>query len=113
MNSIAEINPSIAESVEQAEAIRTSMQMKLDEMRRAYHKAPNPSLAERKEHLKQLKRMIGDNVDAISRAISLDYGHRSEHETMFAEFIGTGGSIDDILKNLKSCLLYTSDAADE
>ena len=102
MNSIAEINPSIAESVEQAEAIRTSMQMKLDEMRRAYHKAPNPSLAERKEHLKQLKRMIGDNVDAISRAISLDYGHRSEHETMFAEFIGTGGSIDDILKNLKS-----------
>ena len=47
MNSIAEINPSIAESVEQAEAIRTSMQMKLDEMRRAYHKAPNPSLAER------------------------------------------------------------------
>ena len=33
MNSIAEINPSIAESVEQAEAIRTSMQMKLDEMR--------------------------------------------------------------------------------
>ena len=55
MNSIAEINPSIAESVEQAEAIRTSMQMKLDEMRRAYQKAPNPSLAERKEHLKQLK----------------------------------------------------------
>ena len=71
MNSIAEITPSIAESVEQAEAIRTSMQMKLDEMRRAYHKAPNPSLAERKEHLKKLKRMIGDNVDAISHSITV------------------------------------------
>ena len=71
MNSIAEINPSIAESVEQAEAIRTSMQMKLDEMRRAYHKAPNPSLAERKEHLKKLKRMIGDNVDEISLSACL------------------------------------------
>ena len=102
MNSIADINPSIAESVEQAEAIRTSMQVKLDEMRRAYHQAPSPSLAERKHDLKQLKRLIGDNTESISQAISRDYGHRSEHETMFAEFIGTGGSIDDILKNLKS-----------
>ena len=79
MNSIAEINPSIAESVEQAEAIRTSMQMKLDEMRRAYHKAPYPSCDERKHDLKQLKRLIGENTDAISKAISLDYGHRSAH----------------------------------
>jgi coniferyl-aldehyde dehydrogenase len=102
MNSIADINPSIAESVEQAEAIRTSMQVKLDEMRRAYHQAPSPSLAERKHDLKQLKRLIGDNTESISQAISRDYGHRSEHETMFAELIGTGGSIDDILKNLKS-----------
>ena len=44
MNSIADINPSIAASVEQAEAIRGSMQMKLDEMRQAYHKAPYPTL---------------------------------------------------------------------
>ena len=101
MTSLAEINPSIAESIEQAEAIRTSMQMKLDEMRRAYHKAPYPSCEERKHDLIQLKRLIGENTDAISKAISLDYGHRSEHETMFAEFIGTGGSIDDIVKNLR------------
>ena len=84
MNSIADINPSIAASVEQAEAIRGSMQMKLDEMRQAYHKAPYPTLDERKHHLKQLKRLIGDNTEAIAKAISEDYGHRSEHETMFA-----------------------------
>jgi coniferyl-aldehyde dehydrogenase len=101
MNSIADINPSIAGSIEQAEAIRGSMQMKLDEMRRAYHQDPNPSEADRKHHLKQLKKLIGENSEAISKAISEDYGHRSEHETMFAEFIGTGGGIDDILKNLR------------
>ena len=96
MNSIADINPSIAASVEQAEAIRGSMQMKLDEMRQAYHKAPYPTLDERKHDLKQLKRLIGDNTEAIAKAISEDYGHRSEHETMFAEFIGTGGGIDAV-----------------
>ena len=101
MNSIADINPTIAGSIEQAEAIRGSMQMKLDEMRRAYHQDPNPSEADRKHHLKQLKKLIGENTEAISKAISEDYGHRSEHETMFAEFIGTGGGIDDILKNLR------------
>ena len=101
MNSIAEINPSIAASVEQAQAIQASMQMKLDEMRRAHLKNANPTFAERKHDLLQLKRLIGENTEAISQAISQDYGHRSEHETMFAEFIGTGGSITDILKNLK------------
>ena len=101
MNSIAEINPAIAESIEQANAISEALKSQLETQRKAYFADPNPSLSERKHHLRQLKALIGENTEAIAKAISEDYGHRSEHETMFAEFIGTGGTINDTIKNLK------------
>lgn len=42
-----------------------------------------------------------DHKDRIIEAVSEDYGNRSAHESLFAEFLATLGSIDDAIKNLK------------
>ena len=56
---------------------------------------------ERKQHLLSLKRMITENREAIIDAISLDYGNRSRHETLFAEIISSNDGIIDAIKHLK------------
>ncbi|QFU76341.1 coniferyl aldehyde dehydrogenase [Halioglobus maricola] len=69
--------------------------------RKHYMDAPNPSYDERKQDLKNLKRMISENVDAIMDAISADYGNRSRHETQFAEIISVTDGVQDVIKHLK------------
>lgn len=72
-----------------------------NKQREAYLDAPIPTLAERKEHLLQLKAILNDNRDAIVEAISKDYGNRSRHESLFAEIISVTDAINDSIKNLK------------
>ncbi len=73
-----------------------------ERQRAEYLKAPTPDYRQRREDLRTLKRLLGENREEIIAAINQDYGNRSRHETLFAEIITVIDSINDALKNLKS-----------
>ena len=81
------------------------MQQKLDAMKAAFRKNPNPDLASRDKNLKHLGAMILDNVDAFCKAISEDFGHRSPIETRFAE---TANALSDIKHTRKQLAKWMS-----
>mgnify|MGYP003625975013 CR=1 FL=1 len=83
------------------EAAAAMLQASFDRQRAAYLDAPTPDYEQRKEDLLNLKRMISENLDAITAAISQDYGNRSRHETLFAEIISVTDGINDTIKHLK------------
>ncbi len=68
--------------------------------RKAYLANPVPTLDERKSDLRTLKRFVRENKQAISDAISADYGHRSPHETTLAEIFPVLDGIDHAIKHL-------------
>ncbi len=72
-----------------------------DAQRAAYLAAPEPSLAQRRADLDALARLLKDNREALVRAIHLDYGNRSEFETLFAEFFVALEAIKDVSRQLK------------
>jgi len=72
-----------------------------DAQRAAYLAQPEPTHAERSADLQALARLLKDNRDALVTAINLDYGNRSEFETLFAEYFVVLETIQDAAKNLK------------
>ena len=60
-----------------------------------------PSLARRRADLKKLRDVILINKDEIAEAISLDFGHRSKHETAVMELLTLIMGIDYLSKNLR------------
>jgi NAD-dependent aldehyde dehydrogenases len=68
--------------------------------RQAARAHPTPSLAERREHLKRLKRMLLANQDAFCDAINEDFGGRSRDETLLAEFMPSIQNINYTQHNL-------------
>lgn len=81
----------------EASELGTYLQLQRD----AYHANPNPDLEQRKKDLLALKKMVGDNREAIIAAISEDYGTRSSHETMLAEIIMVLDGLNFASKHLK------------
>ncbi len=77
------------------------LQACLESQRQSFLQSETETHEERKQHLLSLKRMITENREAIIDAISLDYGNRSRHETLFAEIITANDSIIDAIKHLK------------
>jgi len=69
--------------------------------RQTYLAHPVPTLAERQRDLRTLQRFIREHQNALCDAISLDYGHRSRHETLLAEVFPAVDGIDHILKHLR------------
>lgn len=59
-----------------------------------------PSLTERREHLKRLKKALLANQDRLVEAIDKDFGCRSHDETRLAELMPAIQGIDYSLKNL-------------
>jgi coniferyl-aldehyde dehydrogenase len=68
--------------------------------RAAYLAHPYPSLAERKENLRKLDRVLVENADAIAQAINADFGHRAVEETLMAEVFGTVDGIRHAVKHV-------------
>ncbi len=68
--------------------------------RAAYLAHPYPTLAERKENLKKLDRLLVDNAQAIAEAINADFGHRAVEETLMAEVFGTVDGIRHAVKHV-------------
>ena len=69
--------------------------------RQAYFANPVPTLAERKSDLRTLQRFVREHKDALCDAISLDYGHRSIHETLLAEVFPVVDGIDHVIGQLR------------
>ena len=66
----------------------------------AFQQQRNPSLAERRQDLRALHRLLLENRDALVDAVNRDFGCRSRFETLFTELLqGQEGALDAI-KNL-------------
>lgn len=77
------------------------LQADLLHQRQAFLKQPCPSLAQRKEDLLTLKRLISENQQELLDAINTDYGSRSAFETRFAEIYLVLDAIADNQKHLR------------
>lgn len=86
----------------QPEAEISRLQQLFAAQRVAFAKAPYPPLAERIARLDRLKHLLLDNQDAIVAAISADFGVRSRHETLLAEFFPSIEGINHSKKHLKA-----------
>ncbi len=73
----------------------------LERQRAAYLAHPQPTHAERLSDLQSLSRLLKDNRERIVQAIHLDYGSRSEFETLFAEFLVALQSLSDAARHLR------------
>ncbi|APW41126.1 coniferyl aldehyde dehydrogenase [Rhodoferax saidenbachensis] len=80
---------------------RAELETTLKLQRAAYLAHPNPSFEERREDLLKLKAFVTDHRDALVDAISADYGHRSAHESLFAEIFSVIDGVNYTLKHLK------------
>lgn len=74
----------------------------LERQRTAYLNGPAPDRKQRRDDLLALKRMLLEHREEIIEAISMDYGNRSRHETLFAEIIAVTDNINDSLRHLQS-----------
>ena len=71
------------------------------EQREAFRRNVMPSLAERKENLKRLKRALISNQERFLAAIDQDFGCRSPDETLLAEMMPSVQGINYALKHLQ------------
>ena len=83
------------------EVIRNELEQTLQLQRDAYLAHPYPDLEQRKADLRKLQAFLRDHREAILDAISADYGNRSRHETLFAEFYGVIDGVDHAISHLR------------
>ncbi len=69
--------------------------------KQAFRSHPWPTLDERKEKLKALKKAMLDNKLRLAQAVSEDFGYRPVDETMLLEMMTTIGDINYTLSNLR------------
>ena len=69
--------------------------------RKSFHQQGIETIAQRKQHLLNLKALIYDHREAIIDALNRDYGNRSRHETLLAEIITVTDDINGSIKHLK------------
>ena len=81
--------------------IPTRLERALALQRHAYLAHPVPSLDQRVADLRTLQRFIRENREALCDAISVDYGHRSRHETLLAEIFPAIDGIDHAIRHLR------------
>src|ERR1700712_272009 len=84
-----------------SEEIARTLEDALALQRKAYFAHPVPTLAERKADLRTLQRFIRENKQALCDAISADYGHRSQHETLLAEVFPAMDGISHVIGQLR------------
>lgn len=102
MNEAIEMLDSQADSEQEASrATAENLLAAFQKQRKSYLADPIPSLEQRQQDLKNLKRMLNENLDAIVNAICEDYGNRSRHESLFAEVIAVTDGINDTIRKLK------------
>ena len=76
--------------------------------RTAFRLRPSTSASERLALLDNLRGVLIKYQDELCRAIAADFGHRSHHETKFAEILTSLENIKYYTKNLR---VYRVDAS--
>jgi coniferyl-aldehyde dehydrogenase len=71
-----------------------------DDQKKAFRNNPMPSLAERQENLKRLKRVLIANQERLLEAMDRDFSCRSRDESLIAEIMPSVQGINYSLKNL-------------
>lgn len=69
--------------------------------RQAFSAAPMPSLGERKAKLKALKQALLKHQQALTDALSRDYGHRSTDDSLISDILPVVTQINYSLRHLK------------
>ena len=70
-------------------------------MKAAYNGDPAPAYKKRKALLKELKSSLIENEQAIYDALKMDYGYRSEFDSLVSDLLPTVMGINYAIKNLK------------
>jgi coniferyl-aldehyde dehydrogenase len=73
-----------------------------DDQKKAFRNNPMPTLTERQENLKRLKRLLLANQEQLLDAMDRDFGCRSRDESLIAEVMPSIQSINHTLKHLGS-----------
>ena len=81
-------------------ALSSELQALFETQRQAYAAHPMPPIAQRRQWLKSLRRLLSDEREVLIDAISQDFSHRSPDETLLAELMPSLHSIDYTLKHL-------------
>lgn len=76
------------------------MKALLTRQREAYRADPMPSLEQRKAKLELLKAALLNHKDALCDALSQDFGHRAQYDTLLSDIMPCVGNIDYTLKRL-------------
>lgn len=82
------------------ESIENEAQRIFALQKKAYLAHPYPTLAERKDNLRKLDRILSENSMAIAEAINADFGHRSIEESLMAEVFASVDGIRHALKHV-------------
>ncbi len=77
------------------------VEQQLEKLRSAYNANPFPSEKLRKQQLKALKSALLKHKEKLLKAVSADFGNRSEDETLLADVMPVVMSIDHTLKHLR------------
>ena len=77
-----------------------AMQQVFSSQQQAYKQTAEWNLAERKAKLSALKSAFLANKDAMVAAVSADYGHRSRHDTLYADILPTVSHFHYTMKRL-------------
>jgi acyl-CoA reductase-like NAD-dependent aldehyde dehydrogenase len=84
----------------EADGSPTSLEARFRAMHRASRTEPPASPAERREHLRALRRAIGSHIAQFQEAIARDFGSRSHKETLVAEIIPALTTVREALRHV-------------
>jgi coniferyl-aldehyde dehydrogenase len=82
-------------------SIEDQLRGTLERQRKAFVQAGPPSLAERRETLKKLERMVIENEERLVNAVREDFGNRSPEETLRTEILPAVFGIRHALHHLR------------
>ncbi|MFN7695832.1 MAG: coniferyl aldehyde dehydrogenase [Burkholderiales bacterium] len=77
------------------------LHLHLQTQRVAFRREPYPTAAVRRDRLERLRALVDEHGEALAKAISLDFGHRSLHETRLTELFVLSATIKHTEHNLK------------
>ncbi|MBN8503624.1 MAG: coniferyl aldehyde dehydrogenase [Burkholderiales bacterium] len=77
------------------------LHLHLQGQRAAYLREPFPTLAQRRDRLQRLRRLVAEHGEAFIEAVSADFGQRSRHETELYELAVMEATTRHALKHLR------------
>ena len=84
-----------------SETHKEAMQQVLDNQRRAYLEEGVVSAAVRKDRLERAVHLLKTHADRLVQAMREDFGHRSEHQSLFTDVAGSIGPLRHAQKHVE------------